>query len=55
MVLDEEQNINGIITEQDILQNCGGTTADLLNTRIEDIMTPEEQLIFGAKMTIYEI
>ncbi len=46
MVLNEDQNIVGIVTERDVLNRCACGTG-VLDTPIEDIMTPKDKLIFS--------
>ncbi len=48
MVLDENQNIEGIVTERDILYRCAGANEGFLDTPVKDIMTPKDKLIFGS-------
>jgi CBS domain-containing protein len=49
MVLDENQNIEGIVTERDILHECAVAEDDFQYTLVKEIMTPKEKLIFGSK------
>ncbi len=49
LVLDEEQNIEGILTERDILQKCGAKRHDPYERKVKHIMTPRERVIIGRK------
>jgi CBS domain-containing protein len=45
IVLDEEQNIEGIVTERDLLRRYASAEGDVKHTLVRDIMTPKEKLI----------
>lgn len=47
MVVDENQNIKGIVTERDILQTV--VRENFLDILVKDIMTPKEKLITSNK------
>ena len=47
MVLNDEQNIEGIISERDILCNCADIGCSVKEMLVKDIMTPKEKLIIG--------
>lgn len=47
IVLDENQNIQGIVSERDILKSIAKN--GFQDMRIKDIMTPKDKLIVGSK------
>ena len=49
LVLDAEQNIQGIITERDILHMYAVAKDNVHDVRVKDIMTSAEKLIVGQK------
>jgi len=49
MVLDENQNIEGIITERDLLRQCVIAKGEVQYTVVKDIMTPKDKLITTNK------
>ncbi|GAK61243.1 putative signal transduction protein with CBS domains [Candidatus Vecturithrix granuli] len=49
LVLDEEQKIQGIISERDILHLFADAKRSAQDTRVQDIMTPASRLIIGDK------
>ena len=44
MVLDTAQNIQGIVTERDIMRNCYRSQTNVKGLAIKDVMTPREKL-----------
>ncbi len=50
LVLDENQAIEGIISERDVLQKCGALGHDPHNKKVKEIMTPKEKIIVGRKV-----
>lgn len=49
LVLDEEQKIQGIISERDILHMFADAKRSAQTTHVQDIMTPATRLIVGDK------
>lgn len=49
MVVDENQNIEGIVSERDILQRCAVAAEGFQETRVKDIMTPKDKLIVADR------
>jgi CBS domain-containing protein len=49
MVVDENQHIEGIVSERDILQRCAVAAEGFQETLVKDLMTPKEKLIAGGK------
>jgi CBS domain-containing protein len=49
MVVDEHQNIEGIVSERDILQRCAVAAEGFQETLVKDLMTPKEKLIVGDR------
>lgn len=49
LVLDEEQKIQGIISERDILHLFADAKRSVQDMRVQDIMTPASRLIVGDK------
>jgi CBS domain-containing protein len=47
IVLDGQQNIQGIVSERDIMRNCYRSQANVKGLAIRDVMTPREKLIVG--------
>ena len=45
MVLDSSQNIQGIVTERDIMHRCYHSQTNVKGLAIKDVMTPREKLI----------
>jgi CBS domain-containing protein len=45
MVLDSSQNIQGIVTERDIMRHCYHSQTNIKGLAIKDVMTPREKLI----------
>ncbi len=45
MVLDDARNIQGIVTERDIMHNCHRSQTNVKGLAIRDVMTPREKLI----------
>jgi len=45
MVLDSAGNIQGIVTERDIMRNCYRSQTNVKGLAITDVMTPREKLI----------
>ena len=49
MVLDDEENIIGIITERDVLRRCAVVRGDMQCAPVQEIMTPKEDIITANK------
>ena len=47
MVLDANQNIEGIVSERDVLYKLYTSRDQALDERVKDIITPKEELIIG--------
>ena len=45
IVLDGKQNIQGIISERDIMRTCYRSQANVKGLAVKDVMTPREKLI----------
>jgi CBS domain-containing protein len=45
MVLDSQQNVQGIISERDIMRNCYRSQANVKGLAVKDVMTSREKLI----------
>lgn len=45
IVLDGQQNVQGIISERDIMRNCYRSQANVKGLAVKDVMTPREKLI----------
>jgi CBS domain-containing protein len=45
MVLDDQQNIQGIVSERDIMRNCYRSQANVKGLAVKDVMTSREKLI----------
>jgi CBS domain-containing protein len=45
MVLDSSRNIQGIVTERDIMRRCYHSQTNVKGLAIKDVMTPREKLI----------
>ena len=45
LVLDNFQNIQGIVTERDIMRNCYRSQTNVKGLAVKDVMTPHEKLI----------
>jgi CBS domain-containing protein len=45
MVLDDAGNIQGIVSERDIMRNCYRSQSNVKGLAIKDVMTPKEKLI----------
>jgi CBS domain-containing protein len=45
IVLDGEQNVQGIVSERDIMRNCYRSQANVKGLAVKDVMTPREKLI----------
>lgn len=48
LVLDEDNQLTGIITERDILYKCHERGGDHKKTPVKDLLTPMDQLIIGT-------
>jgi CBS domain-containing protein len=48
MVLNEEEEIQGIVTERDILKKLAKTEGEVKDMNVTFLMTPREQLIVGT-------
>lgn len=49
MVLDEDHNIEGIITERDVLRGCANKNTDVQCRSVKEMMTPKEKLMMANK------
>ncbi len=49
VVLDDRDNIKGIISERDILKHLSLTGGELKKSTVRDVMTPGEKLIVGTE------
>ena len=47
MVLDEDQQIQGIVSERDVVHMVADAKRSTLSTRVQDIMTPADRVIIG--------
>lgn len=47
MVLDDKQNIEGILSERDVLYNCADVGCSVKEMLVKEIMTPKDKLIVG--------
>lgn len=47
MVVDDKENVAGIISERDILYKCYKSGEPLKEKKVEDLMTPVEEIIVG--------
>ena len=45
MVLDSQQNVQGIVSERDIMRSCYRSQANVKGLAVRDVMTPREKLI----------
>lgn len=45
MVLDSSRNIQGIVTERDIMRRCYHSQTNVKGLAVKDVMTPREKLI----------
>jgi CBS domain-containing protein len=45
IVLDGQQNVQGIVSERDIMHNCFRSQANVKGLAVKDVMTPREKLI----------
>ncbi len=45
MVVDSHENIQGIVSERDIMRNCYRSQANVKGLAVKDVMTPREKLI----------
>ena len=48
IVVDDQQKIQGIVTERDIMRQCYECHANIKGVAIQDVMTPMEKLIVCA-------
>jgi len=48
MVVDEEEEIQGIITERDVLRKLGKTEGEIKYMSVKLVMTPRDRLIVGT-------
>ncbi len=45
IVLDGKENVQGIVSERDIMRNCYRSQANVKGLAVKDVMTPREKLI----------
>jgi CBS domain-containing protein len=45
MVLDDQQNVQGIVSERDVMRNCYRSQANVKGLAVKEVMTPREKLI----------
>ena len=45
MVIDSQENIQGIVSERDIMRNCHRSQANVKGLAIRDVMTPRAKLL----------
>jgi CBS domain-containing protein len=45
MVIDSQENIQGIVSERDIMRNCYRSQANVKGLAIRDVMTPRSKLL----------
>jgi CBS domain-containing protein len=45
MVIDSQENIQGIVTERDIMRNCHRSQANVKGLALRDVMTPRAKLL----------
>ena len=52
IVLDGQQNAQGIVSERDIMRNCYRSQANVKGLAVRDVMTPREKLIVARARKI---
>jgi CBS domain-containing protein len=48
IVIDDRENIRGIVTERDIVRSCNDSQRNIKSLAVQDIMTARNQLIVGS-------